>query len=369
METLTERSTLEPSSSRGRRGTAPGPSGATLSPPPLPAMSLIANITLTELAGLLHGGPLRCVVTSHVRPDGDAIGSALALALALKKRGHRVTVLNEDGLPENLRFLPGGELVQRPSGPVEADVVFALDNATQPRLGEGVNAAIVHAPRLINVDHHISNTRYGHQHYIDAGSPATGQIVAEWLEAAGVELDAAIAENLYTAISTDTGSFQYSNTTPATYRWAARLVEAGLDVGELNRKIYQSSPRRRVKLLGELLQVLDLSPDGRVASWYLTAAMTARAGALPEDTENMIDHIRGIDGVVVAAFFEELEDGKIRLSLRSKDARFDASALCGQFGGGGHKMAAGARLRGPLSEARERILSSIHEALIAAIPA
>jgi phosphoesterase RecJ-like protein len=331
-------------------------------------MSLIASLTLADLAALVTGGPRRCVVTSHVRPDGDAIGSALALALALQKLGHPVIVLNEDGLPENLRFLPGGTLVERPSGPVAADVVFALDNATQPRLGEGVNAAIAGVPLLINVDHHISNTRYGHHHYIDSSAPATGQIVAEWLEAAGVALDAAIAENLYTAISTDTGSFQYSNTTPATYRWAARLIEAGLDVGDLNRKIYQSSPLRRVKLLGELLQVLDLSPDGRVASWFLTAEMAARAGALPEDTENMIDHIRGIDGVVVAAFFEELPDGKVRLSLRSKDARFDASALCGQFGGGGHKMAAGARLRGPVAEARERVLSSIHEALIAAIP-
>jgi phosphoesterase RecJ-like protein len=332
-------------------------------------MSLIASITLSELAAHLRVAPRRCVVTSHVRPDGDAIGSAVALALALQKLGHSVRVLNEDGVPDNLSFLPAASLVERPSGVVEADVVFALDNATQPRLGEGVNAAIAGIPLLINVDHHISNTRYGHHYYIDSTSPATGQIVAEWLEAAGVEIDAAIAENLYTAISTDTGSFQYSNTTPATYRWAARLLETGLSVGELNRKIYQSSPLRRVRLLSELLRVLDISPDGRVASWYLTAEMAARAGSIPEDTENMIDHIRGIDGVVVAAFFEELEDGRVRLSLRSKDARFDASAVCGQFGGGGHTMAAGARLCGPVMEARERVLLSIHEALIAAIPA
>ena len=306
-------------------------------------MSLIASITLSELAAHLRVAPRRCVVTSHVRPDGDAIGSAVALALALQKLGHSVRVLNEDGVPDNLSFLPAASLVERPSGVVEADVVFALDNATQPRLGEGVNAAIAGIPLLINVDHHISNTRYGHHYYIDSTSPATGQIVAEWLEAAGVEIDAAIAENLYTAISTDTGSFQYANTTAATYRWAARLLETGLSVGELNRKIYQSSPLRRVRLLSELLRVLDISPDGRVASWYLTGEMAAQAGSIPEDTENMIDHIRGIDGVVVAAFFEELDDGRVRLSLRSKDARFDASAVCGQFGGGGHTMAAGAR--------------------------
>lgn len=327
------------------------------------------SLDLASLAAHLQGPPRRCVVTSHIRPDGDAIGSALALAHALRHLGHSVRVLNEDGVPESLRFLPGASWVEQPNGPVAADIVFALDNATQPRLGDAVNAAIAGIPILVNVDHHVSNTRYGHQHYIDSVAPATGQIVAEWLDAAGVTLDAAIAENLYTAISTDTGSFQYSNTTPATYRWAARLIEAGINVGELNRKIYQSSPLRRVKLLGELLNVLDVSPDGRVASWFLTTEMIERAGARPEDSENMIDHIRGIDGVIVAAFFEELPEGKVRLSLRSKDPRFDASALCGHFGGGGHIMAAGARLRGPITEARQRVLSSIHEALNAAIPA
>jgi phosphoesterase RecJ-like protein len=334
---------------------------ARTSRPPV-TMSPATNTSLPELAALLHE-PRRSVVCSHVRPDGDAVGSCLGLALTLQQRGHQVLVLNEDGLPENLAFLPGASLVRRPSGVIEADLVFALDNATQPRLGEKVNAAIASIPLLVNVDHHISNTRYGHLHYIDGASPATGQIVAEWIEAAGLPIDAAIAENLYTAISTDTGSFQYSNTTPATYRWAARLVEAGLDVGELNRKIYQSHPLRRIRLLGELLKVLEISDDGRCASWFLTTAMVARAGARPEDTENMIDHIRGIEGVIAAAFFEELLDGRVRLSLRSKDARFDASALCAQFGGGGHRMAAGARLRGPLDEARARVMTAIHEAL------
>lgn len=332
-------------------------------------MSLFTNTSLSDLAALLRGESKRCVVCAHIRPDGDAIGSSLALALALEKRGHSVQVLNEDGLPSNLAWLPGAEKVCQPCGPVEADIVFALDNATQPRLGENLLAAIARVPLLVNVDHHISNTRYGQFYYIDSASPAAGQIVAEWIDTAGIEIDAAIAENLYTAISTDTGSFQYSSTTPATYRWAARLVEAGLDVGELNRKIYQSYPLSRVRLLCELLTVLEISPDGRTASAYVDAAMARRAGSRPEDSENMIDHLRGIDGVVVAAFFEELPDGKIRLSVRSKDARFDVSALCARFGGGGHKMAAGARLAGPMSAAREQVLTAIHEALNAAIPA
>jgi phosphoesterase RecJ-like protein len=327
-------------------------------------MPASTHASLQELAILVRE-PRRSVICAHVRPDGDALGSCLALALALQQLGHQVSVLNEDGLPSTLAFLPGAELVRRPDGPVDADAVFALDTATQPRLGTAVNAAIAGIPLIVNVDHHVSNTRYGRLCYIDEHAPATGQIVAEWIEAAGVPITPAIADNLYTAISTDTGSFQYSSTTPATYRWAARLVELGVDVGELNRKIYQSHPLRRVRLLGELLKVLDISEDGRCASWHLTTAMARRAEARPEDTENMIDHIRAIQGVVVAAFFEELADGKIRLSLRSKDPRFDASELCARFGGGGHRMASGARLPGPLDDARQRVMTAIHEALSA----
>lgn len=330
-------------------------------------MPLFANITLSELAALLRSAPQRCVVAAHIRPDADALGSCLALALALERFGHEVTVLNEDGLPENLAYLPESHRVQRPAGPVEATLAFALDNATLPRLGERVNAAIAPVPHLINIDHHVSNTRYGKHYYIDSSAPAAGQIIATLLDAAGVAFDLPIAENLYAAISTDTGSFQFSSTNADTYRWAARLIEAGINVGELNRKIYQSHPPRRLRLLCELLNVLEFSEDGRCAHWFLTRDMLQRAGARPEDTENMIDHIRNLEGVVVAAFFEELDDGKIRLSLRSKDARFDASALCARFGGGGHTMAAGARLPGPLTEARAAVLAAIHEAL-SAIP-
>jgi phosphoesterase RecJ-like protein len=323
-----------------------------------------AHASLQELAALVRE-PRRIVVCAHVRPDGDALGSCLALALSLQKLGHEVRVLNEDGMPSTLAFLPGAGLVERPNGPVEGDVVIALDTATQPRLGTAVNAAVAGIPLMVNVDHHVSNTRYGQVHHIDDSSPATGQIVAEWIEACGMAITPDVADNLYTAISTDTGSFQYSSTTPATYRWAARLVELGVDVGELNRKIYQSHPLRRVRLLGEMLKVLEITADGRCASWFLTGAMARSVGARPEDTENMIDHIRAIDGVVAAAFFEELSDGKVRLSLRSKDPRFDASALCARFGGGGHRMASGARLPGPLDEARHRVMTAIHEALSA----
>jgi bifunctional oligoribonuclease and PAP phosphatase NrnA len=323
----------------------------------------LTNTSLAALAALIRSRE-KFVVCSHVRPDGDAVGSSVALALAIRKLGKSVHLLCEDGLPANLAFLPHArELVEKPAGPVAADVVFALDTAARTRLGDGVNAAIGGATILINIDHHVSNPGYGDLHYIDPHSPATGQIIYELLREAGLPIDSEIAENLYTAISTDTGSFQYSSTTAHTYLVAARLVECGLDVGELNRKIHQSHPLRRMRLLGELLGVLRITAAGKCASWHLTREMATRAEALPEDTENLIDYLRSIDGVIAAVFFEELADGRVRISLRSKDSQFDANALCARFGGGGHKMAAGARLPGPLEAAQQQVLTAIHEAL------
>jgi len=326
---------------------------------------LLTNTSFSALGELVHSRR-RIVVCSHVRPDGDALGSCLALALALERLGREVRVLSEDGVPENLGFIHRAEeLVKRPSGKVEADVVFALDTATRDRLGPMVIEAIAAVPLLVNIDHHISNKGYGDLFYVDGRSPATAQIIFEFLRSEGLPLDRGIAEALYTGISTDTGSFQYGSTTSATYRAAAELVDLGVEVGELNRRIYQSQPLRRVKLLCELLNVLRLTADGRCASWSLSREMAQRVDSRAEDTENLIDHIRGIEGVVVAAFFEELNDGRVRLSLRSKDPRIDVSALCQKFGGGGHRMAAGARLPGPLTAAEEKVLSAIHEALAA----
>ncbi len=327
-------------------------------------MSLLKTNTSFAEIGRLVQAHSRFAIASHVRPDGDAIGSVLGLGLSLKKLGKDVVMLNEDGIPANLAFLPRTDLVQLPGAPLEGiEVAFFLDTASQVRVGDGVTAALAGAAKLVNIDHHISNPGYGDLHYIDANSPAAGQIIYELLHDQKFPVDAEIAENLYTAISTDTGSFQYSATTATTYRIAADLVECGLDIGTLNEKIYQSHPLRRTLLLKELLNVLQLSCGDRCASWALTQDMAARAGAEAGDTENLIDNLRSIEGVVVAAFFEELPDGKIRISLRSKDAAVDVSQICQLFGGGGHRMAAGARLAGPLTAAQDRVLTAIHEAL------
>jgi phosphoesterase RecJ-like protein len=168
-----------------------------------------------------------------------------------------------------------------------------------------------------------------------------------------------VATNLYVAISTDTGSFQYSNTTARTYEIAAELVHVGLNVGRINQLLYESYPRRRLELLRVLLDSLRFEGGGRVGSFSLSLQSATRLGVLPEDNEGLIDHIRAVRGVIVAAFFEELDDGKVRVSMRSKDERYDVCRVAQQFGGGGHKLAAGARVRGTLAEVEKKVLEAI----------
>jgi len=317
------------------------------------------NATFEEIAAAIRSHQ-RFVIMSHVRPDGDALGCIIALGHSLKQIGKEVTLWNEDGIAEKFRYLPGWEMVsQPPAEPIDAEVAIALDTASQQRLGTAL-AAIKSARLWINIDHHISNEGYGDLVHIDANAPATGEILYEFLTAADFPLTKDIADNLFAAISTDTGSFQYPNTTARTYEIGAALIRAGVNVGDLSQKMYESYPLRRVHLLRALLNVLKITCGGRVASFVLTQQMIAELGVVPEDNEGLIDTIRAIEGIVVAAFIEELAgEGKVRISLRSKDPRVDVCKVCQLFQGGGHKLAAGARIRGTLLEVEAKVLSSI----------
>ncbi|HKP04941.1 MAG TPA: bifunctional oligoribonuclease/PAP phosphatase NrnA [Chthoniobacterales bacterium] len=298
-------------------------------------------------------------VLSHVRPDGDALGSQLGLGLSLSKLGKKVMVRNEDGLLEKYSFLPGGEFLQTPlSEAQDFDVAIALDTATQSRLGTSTEL-VRSAKTWINIDHHPSNPGYGDLVYIDATAPATGQILFELITSQGLPLDTAIAENLFVAISTDTGSFQYPNTTARTFEIGAALLGCGVDVGRVSQLLYESYPRRRTELLRELLGTMRFEAGGKIATFSLSLKVAADLGAKPEDNEGLIDHIRAIQGVIVAIFFEELADGKVRVSMRSKSEEVDVGAICQKFGGGGHKLAAGTRVRGTLPEAEEKVIKEI----------
>lgn len=300
-------------------------------------------------------------VVSHVRPDGDAIGSILALGHALEQKGKSVRYLNNDGCPESLTFLPGSEKVEisGEAKDVEVEVAIVLDTAAHARVGEDSLKAIEGASLLINIDHHISNPAYGDLNYIDSGSPATGQIIYDLLMALDYPISAITRDSIYVAVSTDTGSFQYAGTTQRTYEMASDLVSRGLQVGEINQMTYDNQPYRRVELMRSLLNTLDRSEDGRVVWWDLREATKEELSLVDDDSEGMIDFIRAVRGVVVAVFFEELGEGKIRVSMRSKDKRVNASEVCGVFGGGGHALAAGIRMPGPLEEARDKVLAEI----------
>jgi phosphoesterase RecJ-like protein len=314
--------------------------------------------TLAEIGAVLRAHQ-RFAVLSHVRPDGDALGSQLGLALSLAKLGKTVIVRNEDGLLEKYSFLPGGEFLQTPLGePQDFDVAIALDTATQSRLGTATE--LVRSAKIwINIDHHPSNPGYGDLVYIDPTAPATGQILFELIQSQGLPMDAAIAENLFVAISTDTGSFQYPNTTARTFEIGAELVRCGVEVGRVSQLLYESYPRRRTELLRELLGTMRFEAAGKIACFSLSLKVAANLKVNPEDNEGLIDHLRAIQGVIVAIFFEELIDGKVRVSMRSKTDEVDVSAICQKFGGGGHKLAAGARVRGTLPEVEEKVLKAI----------
>ena len=243
------------------------------------------------------------------------------------------------------------------------DLTISCDAAARSRFSEKAGIACGGAGRWINIDHHISNTRYGDLNYVDDSSPATAQILYELMVDQDLPVDREICDNLYVGISTDTGSFQYPATTAKTYRIAASLIEYGIDIGFLNAMAYSNYPFRRTLLLRSLLNVLKLNCDGRVASWALSLETSLEIGVQPEDTDALIDHIRSIQGVMVAAFFEEAEGGFVRISLRSQDSRMDVGAICKVFGGGGHRLAAGARARGSLSEVETSVLKEIYRVI------
>jgi phosphoesterase RecJ-like protein len=323
----------------------------------------VSNTTFEQIGRVLREHQ-RFAILSHVRPDGDALGSQLALALSLQQLGKDVRVWNEDGTLEKYSFLPRAELLTKPPSTADdVDVAIALDTAIQNRLGTTF-AAIGSTKIWINIDHHRSNPGYGDLVFVDESAPATGEIIFNLIKSQGLPLNHDIAENLYAAISTDTGSFQYPKTSARTFEIAAELVRVGsLDVGQISRQLYENYPRRRLELLRELLRTMRFAVGGQAASFSLTLKTAADLAVLPEHNEGLIDHLRAIRGVVVAVFFEELADGKVRVSMRSKDEAVDVCAICQKFGGGGHTLAAGARVRGSLAEVEGKVLEEIRGVL------
>jgi bifunctional oligoribonuclease and PAP phosphatase NrnA len=301
-------------------------------------------------------------VSGHVRPDGDCIGSQIGLTLALRKQGKDVVCWNEDAIPHKYAFLDHHHILQKPSGSGKFDLVIATDCASFERLGVA-GAALGNRKCLINIDHHPSNTRYGDLNWISAREASTGELIFRLLQAAQWPITPAIADCLFTAVSTDTGSFQYATARPITYHAAGELVRLGADVDTISREVYQSFSLSRVRLLKHLYGHFHLTHDNQIAYLWLKKSDFARTGAERSDTEGLIDHIRAIEPVVVACIFEEVEPELTRVSLRSKSAAVDVNQIAAQFGGGGHVAAAGARIAGkPLSVQRE-VVAALRKAI------
>jgi phosphoesterase RecJ-like protein len=300
-------------------------------------------------------------VASHIRPDADALGSTIAFALWLRDCGKEVTAYNEEGSTSKFHYLPCHEIVSLPPAtPQKFDVFVALDTSVKNRLGT-VNKAIAPGTTILNIDHHISNENYGDVNFIDASAPATGQILLEFFQHVGARVSAEMATNLFAAISTDTGSFQYAGTNERTFAAASHLISCGVDVPGLSRAMYDSQPRRRFELLRHALNTAEFHCDDRIATFSLPMDLVERLKVLPEDNEGIIDHLRSIDGVEAAVFFEELPEGKVRVSARSKFPRIDVCKVCKQFEGGGHAMAAGARVNGTLAQVKHDFLKALSD--------
>lgn len=303
-------------------------------------------------------------IISHFRPDGDAIGSTLALGLALQQLGKNVRMWNTDGVPARFAFLEGAEQIQiLPETPQLPELLICVDTGDFKRVGDKAMAHLKQSGLIINIDHHGSNSLYGHINLVEAHAAACGVVLYKLIREMGAEITTAIATALYTAISTDTGSFQYSSTTAEVMETAGDLIRRGVEVGEVNRMLYQELSQDSIRVTREVLNEMKLQADGQIAWYAMTAGTKDRLGVSLEETKDLVDIIRVIRGVKAAVIFEDLEDGRIRVSLRSKDARLNVSDIAALFGGGGHAMASGIRMKGTLDECVSQVLAAIEAEL------
>jgi bifunctional oligoribonuclease and PAP phosphatase NrnA len=305
-----------------------------------------------------------CIV-GHVRPDGDCVGSQLAVAIALHNEGKHVTCWNEDPIPAKYKFLDPDGLFQKPKPGKQFDCVIATDCASFPRLGTAGKCSL-DRKILINIDHHESNPRYGDINWVSAREPSCGELIYRLLRAARWPITKPIADNLFAAVSTDTGSFQYPTTRPGTFHIGAELVTRGADLAKVCDEVYQSYPLSRARLLRHLYNQFKLTDGDRIAYLWLKKKDFTRTGAESNDTEGLIDHIRAIKPVVVACVFEEIEPELTRISLRSKSPKVNVNEIAAQFGGGGHLAAAGARIPGKPLAVQRQVIAAVKRALAAA---
>lgn len=325
-------------------------------------MSEGLEASFRAVADLLETGR-RFLVTSHRNPDGDALGSALGVALALEARGKETLVVMRDGWSSAYSGLPGIGRVAMASAlpsdwPGGFDALLALECPSADRTGwpnqlEG---------RVVNVDHHPGNTQWGELNLVVPEAAAVGEIVADLLDLLGWPLTSAIATNLWVSLVSDTGSFRYGNTTPKALGLGARLVTAGASPAAVNEFLWEARPLATLRLETLVLSTLQLHAGGRVATLEMPRRLLAESGAREEETEELVNRARGIEGVRAAALLREGDAGEVRCSLRSKGA-IDVRAVAAKHGGGGHRNAAGCRVAGTIASVRPLLVADLAAAV------
>jgi bifunctional oligoribonuclease and PAP phosphatase NrnA len=304
----------------------------------------------------------RFLITSHAKPDGDSIGSQMAMAYALEALGKEVRLVNSDPAPEHYMEFPGVDRIEiaREFLERDADALIVMESSDLKRTG----VAGLEGRFTINIDHHQGNTSYGDLNWLDESAAACGELVFELIRSMGVPLTLEIATHIYLAILTDTGSFHHSNITPKTFEICRDTVAAGVNPTTMARRVFDSNSFGKLKLIGALLDDMELLDDGRLAVLHLNDVVLNATGTTYNDTEGLINLPLTAREIQAVAFFKVGADGDIRVSLRSK-YDVDVRTIASRHGGGGHKNAAGFTVRGPLDEVRSGILQEIEQAIAA----
>ena len=301
----------------------------------------------------------RFVLSSHARPDGDSIGSQLAMAYALRAMGKDATVVNADLAAPPLRAFPGVlDIRIAPQVDGEFDAAIIMECGDLARTGvAGLERFFV-----INIDHHQGNTGFGQINWFDAGAAACAEMVYDLVRALGVPLSTEIATHVYLAILTDTGSFHYSGISPKTFDICRECLEAGVDPVLVARHVYDSNNMGRLKLFGAVLNVMQVDRSGRIAALYVDHEMTDAAGGTYEDTEGLVNLPLTVKEIQAVVFLKQERDGEYRVSLRSK-GDIDVNAIAKAFGGGGHKNASGCTVSGPIDALRRMLVEKLEHAV------
>ena len=305
----------------------------------------------------------RILIASHAEPDGDSVGSLVALGLALAKLDKKITMYNPSPIPAVYRFLPGADRILRQIKNADTyELALILDCGDLVRIGEN-SAEVEKIPVLINLDHHVSNTGFGHIQFIDTSACATAEIVYRLINALQIPFDKAIATSIYTGILTDTGSFRFSNTNQAAFAISKAMTDAGVEPHNVAQHVFGTYSLGRIKLLNLALNSIEISNNGKLSMMTVTRIMLNTTGTNSEDLDGMINYARRIEDVKVAALIHEIKNGagkfanmnRYHVSLRS-DSSVDVARIAGKFGVGGHTSAAGFQIESTLVALKTKVI-------------